>query len=681
MKKGTSAKQENSNVCQTLQCKNAANTIRESIDPEVSPCDNFYKFACGNFLKTTHVSKDKMSVDSYSPLHPKIVNQLKSSIEEPVQTNEPRFITLLKNFYNACLKMKVTEKNARHTLIEKLKNMGGWPLLEGDSWKAQKFDWEQASCSMVNEGLLTDSLFAFDIVTDFKDSTKNVLDIDQPMIRFDRDALVKGFSDKSVKDYFRNMVETAVKYGANKAKAENELRDVLDFEIELTTITLREEERHNQTALENLMTVKNLTTTYPFVHWKKYFNTILKSAFVIGDEEVIKVSVPTFFAKLGPLLKKTPKKVLANYLVWQVLEGQIQGSFSKEECLSMASEYLSVNSGAIYVRKYFTPKSKKSAEVLAVSIKQQFIKMLKKVDWMDEKTRTSALAKLKSMKNVIGYPAEILNDKTVDEYFKKLEITPNDLVQANANLDSFLTDHSFSNLRKTIEKSDWPWVSCARTTIDIRTDYDEHLNRLYVPAGILQDIFFYPDRPQYLNYGGVGAFVIGNKLTTAFDNKGRQYDQNGNLRDWWSPGTTTKFLQKAACITQQYKKYTVKDGSMNSSGTKVDRKNIADNGGVKMAYLAYQDWVKRNGPEPTLPGLKYSQSQLFWIQAAMTQCAKYTPEYLKDFITNPQGLIDDLSTPSEFRVTGVFANMPEFATDFSCKAGTKMNPVKKCFLW
>ncbi|XP_033220987.1 neprilysin-2-like [Belonocnema kinseyi] len=434
-----------------------------------------------------------MSVDRYSPLHPKIVHQLKSTIEEPIQHNEPRFITVSKNFYNACLKMNETEKTGRHTLIEKLKNLCGWPLLEGDSWKVQKFDWEQASYSLVNEGLITDSFFAFNIVTDFKDSTKNVLEIDQPMLRFDRKAFVKGFSDKSVKDYFHNMVDTAVKYGANKDRAESELRSVLDFEINLATITLSDEQRRNQAALENLMTVKNLTTTYPFVHWKKYFNTILKSAFVIGDEEIIKVSVPTFFAKLRPLLKKTPKKVLANYLVWQVLEGQIQGSFSKGECLDITSQYLSLNAGAIYARKYFTPESKKNAEELAVSIKQQFSKMLKKL-----------------------------------------------------------------------------------------------------------------------------------------------------------------------------------------SGTKVERKNIADNGGVKMSYLAYQDWVKRHGPEPTLPGLKYSQSQLFWIQAAMTQCAKYTPEYLKNFSDSPQEFIDEFAFPSEFRATGVFANMPEFATDFSCKVGTNMNPAQKC---
>ncbi|XP_033220985.1 neprilysin-2-like [Belonocnema kinseyi] len=646
----------------------SANAIRESIDPEVTPCDDFYKFACGNFLKTAVVSKDKMSVDRYSSLIPKIKNLLKSIIEGPVQKNEPRHITLSKNFYLACLKANVTQKNSRQALLSKLKNIGGLPVLEGDSWKETKFDWVQTTLGMVTEGLISDGFFTFDIVTDFKDSTRNVLDIDQPMMRVDREALIKGFKDKTVSDYYNTMVNSAVKYGANKARAQKELRDVLDFEINLASITVSEEQRSNQATLENLMTVKVLKEKYPYVPWKKYFNTILKSAFVIGDDEIIKVSAPTFFEKLGPLLEKTPKRVLANYLIWQVLEGQIQGSFSKQDCLDMTTEFLALSAGAQYVSKYFSPKSKKSAEELAV-------------DWMDEKTRESALAKLKSIKTVIGYPDEILDVKTLDEYYRTLEINPTDLFQAISNLTMFRLDHSFSNLRKTIEKSDWPWVSCAYSITDTRADYDGHLNRINLPAGILQDIFFDPDRPQYLNYGAIGAFVLGNKLTTAFGYDGRQYDENGNLRDWWSPGTTTKFLEKAACITQQYEKYTVKDGGIKLSATKARRTNIADNGGVKVAYLAYQDFVKRNGPEPTLPDLKYSQSQLFWIQAAMTQCAKYSPEYAKDFNTKYSLFMDEFQFPSEFRATGVFANMPEFATDFGCKAGTKMNPVNKCSVW
>ncbi|XP_033220986.1 neprilysin-2-like [Belonocnema kinseyi] len=608
-------------------------------------------------------------------------DKLQSNIEGPVQNNEPRHITLSKNFYQACLKSSATQKNDRQGLLSKLKNMGGLPVLEGDSWEEKKFDWENASYSMVNQGLIMDSFFNFDIVTDFKDSTKNVLNIDQPMPRVDREALIKGFKDKTVSDYYHNMIDTAVKYGANKGRAQKELRDVLDFEIKLAAITLSDEERRNQAALENLMTVKDLTRKYPFVHWKKYFNAILKSAFIIGDDEIIKVSVPTFFKNLGKLLKKTHKRVLANYLLWQVLEGQIQGTSSKQDCLDMTTGFLGLSAGAQYVRKYFTPESKKSAEEIAVSIEQQFSKMLKEVVWMDKKTKTRALAKLKSMKNVIGYPDEILHDKTVDEYYKTLEITPTDLVQANANLTMFRLDHSFSNLRKTIEKSDWPWVSCAYTITGTSTEYDDHLNRINVPAGILQDIFFDKDRPQYLNYGAIGAFVLGNKLTTAFDYDGRQFDENGNLGDWWTAATKRKFRRKAACITQQYKKYTVKDGSIKMSGTKVARKNIADNGGVKLAYLAYEDFVKRHGPEPTLPGLNYSQSQLFWIQAAMTQCAKYTPEYVKDFNTKYSQFMDEFATPSEFRATGVFANMPEFAKDFGCKAGSKMNPVNKCSVW
>ncbi|XP_033220981.1 neprilysin-2-like [Belonocnema kinseyi] len=362
-------------------CKKAytsANAIRQSIDPKVAPCNDFYAFACGNFLKTAVVSKDNMSVDRYSILQPKMEKQLRGVIDGPVQNNEPRHITLSKNFYQACLKSSVNKKNSRQEFLSILKNLGGLPMLEGDSWKETTFDWIQTSLGMVTQGLMIDGFFTFDIVTDFKDSTKNVLDIDQPMMFLDREAFIKGFKDKTVSDYFNTMVNTAVKYGANKARAQKELRDVLDFEISLASITISEAQRSNPAALENLMTLKVLTKTYPYVPWKKYFNTILKSAFVIGDDEIIKVSVPSFFAKLGPLLKKTSKRVLANYLIWKVLEIQMQGSFSKQECLDMTTGFLGLSAGAQYASKYFSSKAKKSAEEIAVNIEQQFSKMLKK---------------------------------------------------------------------------------------------------------------------------------------------------------------------------------------------------------------------------------------------------------------------------------------------------------------
>jgi neprilysin len=144
------------------------------------------------------------------------------------------------------------------------------------------------------------------------------------------------------------------------------------------------------------------------------------------------------------------------------------------------------------------------------------------------------------------------------------------------------------------------------------------------PAGILQGTFFSADRPKYMNYGAIG-FVIGHEITHGFDDQGRQFDQNGNLVDWWQPDTKKAYLEKARCIIEQYGNFTETNVNLNLNGINTQGENIADNGGIKEAYKAYTKWVEKNGEEPQLPGLKYSPDQLFWIAAAQTWCSVYRP--------------------------------------------------------
>lgn len=232
------------------------------------------------------------------------------------------------------------------------------------------------------------------------------------------------------------------------------------------------------------------------------------------------------------------------------------------------------------------------------------------------------------------------------------------------------------------------------------------INRILAefPAGILQGEFFTNDRPKYLNYGGIG-YVMGHEMTHGFDDQGRQFDKEGNLVEWWQPETKKKYLERAQCIIDQYSNYTVKEVGLKVcqssfyyrtwfinvtlivlqkknylltqiNGINTQGENIADNGGIKEAYLAYNDWEQSNGQqEARLPGLQYSPQQMFWIGAANVWCNKYRPEALKARV------ITDPHSPGEFRVIGPMSNMPEFAKDFNCPLGSPMNPAKKCTVW
>lgn len=197
---------------------------------------------------------------------------------------------------------------------------------------------------------------------------------------------------------------------------------------------------------------------------------------------------------------------------------------------------------------------------------------------------------------------------------------------------------------------------------------------LEFPAGILQGQFFSAERPMFMNFGAIGS-IIGHEITHGFDDQGKQFDENGNLFDWWDGKTTEAYLEKARCIIEQYGNFTEPLTKLNLNGINTQGENIADNGGLKEAYLSYQKYVKINGAEKKLPGLNYSTNQLFWISSAQTWCSSFRPEALK------KRILTGVHSPTQFRVLGPFSNMKEFAEDFKCSKGSKMNPEKKCEVW
>lgn len=201
-------------------------------------------------------------------------------------------------------------------------------------------------------------------------------------------------------------------------------------------------------------------------------------------------------------------------------------------------------------------------------------------------------------------------------------------------------------------------------------------NLLLIP-GILQGMFFSNDRPHYMNYGGIG-YVIGHEITHGFDDQGRLYDKSGNLRDWWHRETSAKFTERAQCVLNQYNNFVAdEETGLHVKGRNTMCENIADNGGVMLAYNAYTRWaINQGSPEPRLPGLQnYTPKQMFWISSANIWCSVYRTKTLRHNVLTGQ------HSPGRYRVIGSFQNQQHFANDFQCPPGSYMNPVKKCKVW
>ncbi|KAF5303211.1 hypothetical protein FQA39_LY10124 [Lamprigera yunnana] len=679
------------NVCLTPGCIHTASHILKNMDPNVDPCDDFYQFSCGNFIKSTNIPDDKSSVTSFSVISDLLQEQLRTMIEEPIKPNEPKPFVLLKKIYKSCMNKTAIEEDGLKTIKSILKNLGGWPVLEGAKWSDGSFDWRQSVYKFRKIGYSVDYFMDFSVGIDLKNSTHRTVDLDQASLGLRREFLIKGLDDKLVKAYYDYVVDIAVIFGADKNVATKELKDSLEFEIKLANISLPNEKRRNASLLYNPMTVTELQTKYPSIPWLEYLNNVMDLTEIkIKNTDIIIVAVPTYISALEKLLSTTPKRVLANYVMSRaaaasvsylteelrnrqlqystILSGRTERESRWKECVDIASGSLSIAAGALYVRKYFNEESRQNAIQMVGDIRSEFIEILKTVDWMDDVTRKHALEKAAAMTSHIAYPDELLSDDKLEEFYAKLQFSSSHYLKTILNLTLFGTEFSFTRLNQPVNKTDW--ITHGRPSV-VNAFYSSIENSIQFPAGILQGTFFNNDRPRYMNYGAIG-FVIGHEITHGFDDQGRQFDKDGNLVDWWAPQTKEAFIKKAQCIIDQYGNYTLPEIGLNLNGINTQGENIADNGGIKEAYLAYSSWVKRNGAEPKLPGLNYTPHQLFWMSAANTWCSKYRPETLK------LRVLTGYHSPATFRVRGPLSNLEHFSKDFNCPLGTKMNPTNKC---
>ncbi|KAF2900310.1 hypothetical protein ILUMI_05875 [Ignelater luminosus] len=586
------------------------------------------------------------------------------------------------------------ERDGLKTVNDLLHKLNGWPVLEGITWNESGFEWKDVMYKFRKLGLSYDQLFDVYVGVNVLNTSRLIIKIDQSYLGLNREYLVKGLDNKIVQAYYDYLVDLAVIFGADKLTAEKEIRDALEFEINLAKMGLLKENRRNITALTNPMTIEEMQERFPSIPWQKYLGNLANDPNLeLTPSTVTNVAVPDYLVKLEKLLKATPKRVQANYLLYRILIDLVtyltqelrdrELQYSKvvdgisehkprwRKCVKIASQRLQFASGGLYVRRYFSENAKKAAEELVASLKKTFIEMLKRVDWMDEKTRREAIEKAEVMNAHVAYAQELLDDTKLTKYYSKLNSTADTFMEFAMAVRNFLDDVDFEELPRPYNRSDWSHRSFIGS---VDAYYNILENSLELPAGILQSPFFSIDRPNYMNYGSIG-YVIGHEITHGFDDEGSQHDKRGSARNWWAEDTKRSFNQKAQCIIDQYGNYTAPEVNKHLNGVATLGENIADNGGVKESYLAYEEWVKVNGEESRLPNLKYSPKQLFWISIANFWCKKIKTEALEQII------VTNVHAPPNFRILGSLSNSELFSTDFGCPVGSKMNPVHKCQVW
>jgi len=640
----------------------------EWLDRTVDPCVDLFTFSCGKWIQSNPIPPDQSSWGIYNKLQDDNLKQLRELLEATSAPNRARSSNAQKigDYYASCMD---------ETAIDALGIKPLQPeLLRIEQLQAKK-DLATVVASMIGEG----TPFRIDSEQDFKDSSIVTAAVDQRGLGLpDRDYYLK--QDQKSKDlraaYVAHVQKMFELLGDKPELAATEAQSAMKIETALARGSMTRVDRRDPKKIYHFMSVAELEKLTPAFGWKEYFRQIGLSGI-----SSLNVAVPEFFKTLNSQIEQQDLATWKSYLRWhaihanatslssavvnenfnffgKTLQGKEQLPPRWKRCTNDVDDDLGEALGQVYVEKYFSPEAKKQVLEILQGIQKAMDADIHSLPWMSEETKRRALEKLQSMANKIGYP-----DKWRD--YRQLEIKRGDHMGNSLRARRFEFDRDLAKIGKPVDRQEWQM-----TPPTVNAYYDPQKNDINFPAGILQPPLFDPKSDAAPNYGNAGS-TIGHELTHGFDDEGRQFDAQGNLKDWWTTIDGKEFDRRASCISDQYSQYTVID-DIKINGKLTLGEDVADLGGTLLAYLAWKEATKDQKRE-SIDG--FTPDQRFFIAYGQQWCSSN-----KDETKRLRAAIDPHS-PDQYRANGVVSNMPEFREAFHCKLGQPMVRENACRVW
>jgi putative endopeptidase len=643
------------------------------LDKTCKPCEDFYHYASGEWLAKNPVPAAYPSWGRFNELAERNRELLHQILEgAAANTNAPPGSNERKigDFYASCMDEKQINAAGAKPLdaeIVRIDGIRSTVELEAEIARLQ--------------GMGVSVLFEFGSTQDAKNSSEVIGGADQGGLGLpDRDYYTKT-DDKSKQlrqQYEEHVAKMLALAGDGDAKAAAEAKAIAELETKLAGASLTRVERRDPEKTYHKMNRSDLRALTPNWSWDNYFMEIGYT-----NIDFVDVSAPKFFETMSQAFKDTPLETWKTYLRWhlvnstapylsepfvdedfnfkgRVLQGTKELLPRWKRCVSATDRQLGEALGQIYAQKYFPPEAKARALEMVNHLIDALHDDLQTLPWMGPATRKQALAKLAAFTRKIGYP-----DKWRDYSAYAVDRGPYALNQMRGAQFEFKRD--LNKIGKPVDRTEW-----GMSPPTVNAYYSPEMNEIVFPAGILQPPFFDPNADDASNYGGMGA-VIGHEMTHGFDDEGRKFDAQGNLRDWWTPEDEKNFNERAACVEKQFDSYVVQD-DIHENGKLVLGESIADLGGLNLAYRALQKAEKRK--KPALIG-GFTPDQRFYLAFAQIWASNDRPEFERLMVnTNPHPL-------ARFRAIAAPSNMQEFARAFDCKEGAAMARPSaiRCQIW
>ena len=644
------------------------------MDTTADPCADFYQYACGNWSKLHPIPSDSPYSDQFYNLEQYNRQVLHAILEKAAADDPSRGANTRKigDYYASCMDEAAVQQKGMAPLQPELDRING--LTSKDQLPELL-----AHYQLIN----VNAFLGFGSQQDFKDATRTIAVAAQNGLGLpEKDYYLRtGAKDEEIrKQYVQHVANILKLLGSSETQAASDAAAIMKLETALAKVSLDVTSQRDPHNIYHMMPVKDLQALTSTFNWNHLYSTTGSPAFT-----EINVAEPEFFKGMNQVIAETDLPAIKAYLRWQLVSsigGLILPKALDEEkfdfggrklmgvpeqqtrwkrCVRSTDNALPEALGKAYVDQQFPAASKAKAVQMIHDIEAAMDRDIESLDWMSAATKTRAQEKLHLIANKVGYP-----DKWRD--YSMLEIVRGDAFGNNLRAAEFESRRQLAKIGKPVDRQEW-----LTSTPTVNAFYDAGMNDINFPAGVLQPAFFDATQPDALNYGHIGLFM-GHEITHGFDDTGRQFDGHGNLQDWWTKEDGDKFNQKAQCLVDEYAQFSVGDTRLNGKLTLGE--NTADNGGMRLAYMAFLARAAQDGVDLNRKSADgYTPVQQLFLGFAQDWCSEWRPELERLVATT------DPHSPDRFRANGVLVNLPEFGKAFGCKVGQPMAPAKACRVW